>query len=406
MDRPDVIVLGAGVSGLAYAFRAAREGRRVLVVEREAGRVGGCLHSVRSPEGYWFAMGAHTAYNSYGGLLEMADATGLTGRLLERGPARGRFGFGRDGAWRWLTPPKVLLELGWLELVLHAPAGFLGGKEGKTVGEYFGGLVGPRNFRQVVSPFLAAVSSQSADGFPVQGPGSLFKKRPRREGLPRSFGLPGGLQSLCEAVAALPGITLLGGVEARRVARSGRGFAVHLSDGRTLEADGCAVATPAPAAAALVAGDWPGLAAPLRAVATSTIETLGVVVARDRPRVPEVAFLVASDDLFYSAVTRDVLPDPRWRSFAFHFRSGVAGREAKVRRAAEVLGVEPSDFVEVAEATRTLPAPARDHAATVAGIVAALAGERLALVGNYFDGLAIEDCVQRAFAEWRRVAAP
>src|SRR5512137_464668 len=232
MERPDVIVLGGGVSGLAYAFRASRAGRRVVVVEREPGRVGGCLHSVRRPEGYWFELGAHTAYNSYGGLLEMAEAVGLTGKLLQRGPARARFGLGRDRSWRWLTPPRVLLEFSWLELLLHAPAGLLGGKEGKTVAEYFGGLLGPGNFQRVLSPFLSAVPSQSADGFPAQGPGSLFKKRPRREELPRSFGLPGGLQAVCDGVAALPGITVLAGAEARRVARSGSGFSVALADGR------------------------------------------------------------------------------------------------------------------------------------------------------------------------------
>ena len=57
----------AGVSGLSYAFRAAKAGRKVLVIEREAARVGGCLHSHRLADGYWFELGAHTTYNSYGG---------------------------------------------------------------------------------------------------------------------------------------------------------------------------------------------------------------------------------------------------------------------------------------------------------------------------------------------------
>jgi oxygen-dependent protoporphyrinogen oxidase len=406
MERPDVIVVGGGVAGLAYAYRASRAGRKVIVVEREPGRVGGCLHSHRLDDGYWFEMGAHTTYNSYGGLLEMAEATGLAGKLLERGPARARFALQRGAGWVWLTPPKVLLQLSWLEAALHFPAGYLGGKEGKTVAGYFGGLVGPRNYRRVLGPFLAAVPSQSADGFPVQGPGSLFKKRPRREEFPRSFGLPGGLQSLCDAVAALPGIEVLGGVEATAIARAGTGtgFAVTLSDGRTVEAAGCAVATPAPAAAALLARDFPRVAEPLGRIASSSLETLGVVVAREKLSIPEVAFLVASDDLFWSAVTRDTFPDARWRAFAFHFKGGRADRDAKLRRAAAALGIQPSDFVQVVEARRTLPSPALDHAGVVAGIDAALAGERLALTGNYFDGLAIEDCIQRSFAEWGRTA--
>jgi UDP-galactopyranose mutase len=403
MDRPDVIVLGGGVSGLAYAFKAATAGRKVLVVEREAGRVGGCLHSHRLADGYWFEMGAHTTYNSYGGLLEIAVANGLSGKLLERGPARGRFGLGRKGSWRWLTPPGVLRELSWLEAAIHFPAGFLGGKEGKTVAAWFGGLIGPRNYRNVLAPFLAAVPSQSADGFPVQGPGSLFKKRPRREEFPRSFGIQGGLQVLCEAVAAMSNVTVRGGVEARGISRGGPGFRVELSDGQVVEAAGCAVATPVDVAAALVEREWPRLGAALRKIDTASVETLGVVVPREKVSLPEVAFLVAADDLYWSAVTRDVFPDARWRAFAFHFKDGRANRDEKLRRAARALGVPHADFAEVVEARRTLPSPALRHGEVVSEIVAALGDERLALTGNYFDGLAIEDCVQRSFAEWGRV---
>jgi UDP-galactopyranose mutase len=404
MERPDVIVLGAGVSGLAYAFKAAKAGRKVLVVEREAGRVGGCFHSHRLGDGYWFEMGAHTTYNSYGGLLEMAGDAGLTGSLLERGPARGRFGLRRGDQWLWLTPPKILMQLSWLEAAIYFPAGYLGGKVGKTVAGYFGGLVGPKNYRSLLSPFLAAVPSQNADRFPAEGPGSLFKKRPRREEFPRSFGIQGGLQTFCDAVAAMPGVTVAGGVEAVRVGRTGLGFAVELSDGRTVEAAGCAVATPAAAAASLVERDWPGLAVAIRRIGSSSIETIGVVVRRDLVKIPEVAFLVGGDDLFYSAVTRDPFPDARWRAFAFHFKEGRANREGKLHRIAETLGVRPADFVEVVEARRTLPSPALGHDAILAEIDGALSGGKLALTGNYMQGLAIEDCVQRSFAEWARVA--
>ncbi len=51
-----------------------------------------------------------------------------------------------------------------------------------------------------------------------------------------------------------------------------------------------------------------------------------------------------------------------------------------------------------------LPSPRLGHHEIVREITAALVGQRLALTGNYFDGLAIEDCVQRSFGEWARVA--
>ena len=54
----------------------------------------------------------------------------------------------------------------------------------------------------------------------MEGPGSLFKKRPRREEFPRSFALKRGLQSVCDAAAAVPGVTVETGVAVTRVART------------------------------------------------------------------------------------------------------------------------------------------------------------------------------------------
>jgi len=145
------------------------------------------------------------------------------------------------------------------------------------------------------------------------------------------------------------------------------------------EAPICALATPAPEAAALAERDWPRVAGALRRIGTSTTETLGVVLPRERPVPPEVAFLVATDDLFYSAVTRDVFPDARWRAFTFHFEAGRATRDEKLRSAAAALGVKPSDFACVVEARRTLPSPRVGHHEIVREITAALDGQRLAI---------------------------
>ncbi len=66
--------------------------------------------------------------------------------------------------------------------------------------------------------------------------------------------------------------------------------------------------------------------------------------------------------------------------------------------------MKPCDFACVVEARRTLPSPRLGHHEIVREIGAALDAQRLAITGNYFDGLAIEDCVQRSFGEWARVA--
>lgn len=403
MGAVDLVVVGGGISGLSLAWKAAQEGRRVLVLERER-RVGGCVHSERTADGYWFELGAHTTYNSYGSFLDVAVGTGLAGAITERGPARGRFGFLRDGQVRWLTPPKVLLQLDWLEAALHAPRGLFADKQGQSVQAHFSKLVGPKNYARVIGPFLSAVPSQPADGFPAQGPGSLFKTRPRRKEFIRSFGFKEGLQSVCDAAARAPGVTVETGVEATGVARRGDGFAVTCADGRTLEAPLTALAAPPAAAAPLLAAAFPALAAEIARVATVTVESLGVVLPREKAWMEECAFVVPAKDSFFSCVTRDPFPDPRFRAFAFHFRPGVE-RAERLARAAELLRVAEADFAHVAEKRVLLPAPAADHADRVAAIDRCLAGGKLMVTGNYFDGLAIEDCVLRSNAEWRRATA-
>jgi UDP-galactopyranose mutase len=156
-------------------------------------------------------------------------------------------------------------------------------------------------------------------------------------------------------------------------------------------------------AAALVRGGFPELAGQLARVKMAALETLGVVVPKERVSLPEMAFLVPVDDLFYSAVTRDPVPDARFRAFAFHFKPRHP-REERLARIGQALGVEVGALDEVTEKTTMLPSPVLGHGELVREIDRVIAGGRLAVTGNYFAGLALEDCVARSRAEWQRVA--
>ncbi len=399
----DVIVVGGGVSGLTFAWKAAAAGRTVRVLER-ASRVGGCVHSHRRSDGFWFEMGAHTAYNSYGAFLELAAATGAVRAMLRREQARKRFGLLRAGAYTWLTPPRVLWAMDWAEAARSFPRGVLRRKSGETVYSYYSGLVGRRNYDRLLSPFLEAVPSQKADGFPAAGPGSLFKRRPRSKAYPRSYGFQGGLQAVCEAAASFPGVTVETGVEVVSVARDGAGYSVYTADGRNLAAPCLAVAAPPDRAVALLRDDFHELSDVVAKIRTVDVDSVGVVLPHEKCWMPEVAFLVPVDDLFHSAVTRDPFPDPAQRAFAFHFRPGLS-RDARLRRVSEILRVPLPELGDVVESRATLPSPALGHAEVVAEIDRCLAGGKLALTGNYFGGLAIEDCASRSVEEWQRVGA-
>ncbi len=402
MTEYDVIVIGGGISGLSAAWHAARDGRRVLVLEQSSAP-GGCLSTRREESGFWFEMGAHTTYNSYGGMVALIRGVGLEDAVVQRGPARIHFGLLEDGRYTWLTPYKVLLRLGWLEAAWRFPLRIWSGKSGRTVADYYSRLLGPRNFRRVLAPFFAAVPSQPADAFPVEGQGSLFKKRPRCTELPRSFGLEGGLQTLCDALAEASGIETRLNAGVTRISRDGQRLRITLGSGETLEAPRGILATPLPVTRALLAASFPKIAEALEPLDTVEIESLGVSLDKEACPLPECAFVVPVDDLFYSMVTRDPFPDPDRRGFCFHFQAGVP-REQQLARMSDVLQIPAETLGSPAVRRTPLPSPRVGHADIVARIDAALEGEPLGVTGNFFAGLAIEDCISRSVSEWCRLA--
>ncbi len=400
-NKSNIIVVGAGIGGLSFAWKAAQAGHRVMVLESQD-RVGGCLFSKRI-EGFWFEMGAHTTYNSYGGFLDLAEGAGVHAKMVQRGVARAHFGLLFDGRVDWLTPPKVLLRLKWLEAAVRFPVQFLKGKSGLSVSTYYSRLLGPRNYRQVLKPFFTAVPSQPADDFPVTGPGSLFKKRDRRKQYPRSYGFDGGLQTVCDGIADMENITVLTNICVDGFEKSAGGYTLKSTDGRQWQASVVALALPSLDAAGILRHSFGELASIVAEIQTVEVQSLGVVLHKESCSWPPCAFVVAQDDLFYSVVTRDPFPDPTRRAFTFHFKAGLQPAEMR-RRMAEVLGVPDTDLGTLYENRVRLPSPRLGHDKLIQSIDAGLRSERLALCGNYFAGLAIEDCVQRSFAEWDRIS--
>jgi UDP-galactopyranose mutase len=400
MSKHDVVVVGGGISGLAFAFEAARAGRTVLVLER-AEKPGGCLSTHRTAGGYWFELGAHTCYNSYVGFTELVESCGLRGEVLQRAKTHLRF---LDGDR--LVPGSnlgVMLRLfSWPEAAISLPRMLGAKKDGKTVEEFYGRIVGKRNYAKVLGPMLSAVPSQSADAFPA---GMLFKMRDvRRKDFPRSFTLRGGLQTVTDALARQPGVEVATGRTAVGLAADGSGWTVVTDDGERHEAGVVAVATPPAAAAAVLGGAAPDVAAQVSRVKDTVVETLAFAVRASKvSRLPVSMFLVPKSDVFHSVVTRDSVPDAEWRSFAFHFKPGLTSEE-RLARVTAVLGLRREDLEDVAEKRTTLPSPALGHEKIVEEIDRLSAGRVLCVLGNWFAGLSIEDCVDRSRKEWARVA--
>jgi len=387
----DVIVVGSGISGMSFAHYACRAGLRTLVLEKDVS-LGGCIHSQRLDNGFWLELGAHTCYNSYQDLIRILEERKLLSTLLRR----------KRVPFRLLVGDRVrpiARELSIFELLMSVPRVLGTPKEGNTVRGYYSRIVGRGNYDRVFGPLFAAVPSQRADGFPAN---MLFKRRQRRKDVLRSFTMTGGLQTIIDSIAADPGIKFQPGAEVTELEKCGEGIQVRLAGGAACSARHVALAVPAPAATALLSHSFSAVADAVSPVRASPIYSLGVVVRREATPLEPVAGIIPLDSRFFSMVSRDTVPDPAWRGFAFHFPSGIRKDDA-LAQARALLKVDGVAIEHVFEREVVLSSPEFGHNQIVKAIDERISGSSLFITGNYFGGLAIEDCVIRSKQEVARL---
>jgi len=112
VPRVDLAVLGAGPAGVGAAFRAARAGHRVVVLERGQGP-GGAAASFEL-EGVRVDHGSHRLHQAIDPRI-LADLRGLLGEELQRRPRNGRIFL--EGRW-------IRFPLRPADLVRHLPPSF------------------------------------------------------------------------------------------------------------------------------------------------------------------------------------------------------------------------------------------------------------------------------------------
>jgi protoporphyrinogen/coproporphyrinogen III oxidase len=389
MSQHDVIIAGGGISGMSLAHYCAKAGLKPLVMDKNE-RMGGTFNSFRK-DNFWFELGAHSCYNSYGNLVDLLSDTGSLAGIIKPGKAGYRL-FTADGI------KSIMSQMNFPELLVSLPRMFGAKMDGETVESYYSKIVGKGNFDRAIAPMFNAVICQRANDFPAD---MLFKKRERRKDVIKKFGLPGGLQSITDAIAAEAAIETATGKEIKGIDFSSNVFKVTAADGSSCEGKRLALAIHSEAAASLLQKSFPQIAKKLSTLKAEKVETLGVIIKKEETRIGPIAALAAADDIFYSFVSRDTFPDPVYRGFAFHFKAGSGSRNARLDRIAQVLGTR--NFEQIATAEHVIPSLRLGHKETIAEIDSLLSGTPLLLTGNYFTGLAIEDCVSRSLQESRRL---
>lgn len=168
----DVIVVGAGLTGLTTAFRLKRGGKRVLVIEKSE-RTGGQIHTF-SREGYVFESGPNTGVMSYPEVSELfADLaeycsleTALPSakkRLIWKG---NRFHALPSGLLSAITTPLFT----WTDKlrILGEPFRAKGTNPDESVGELARRRLGQSFLDYAVDPFLSGVYAGDPMALPTR----------------------------------------------------------------------------------------------------------------------------------------------------------------------------------------------------------------------------------------------
>lgn len=275
----DVLVIGAGISGLSVAWGLARRGLRVEVWEADA-EPGGKIRS-RVEEGYLTERAASLLLNYRPEVSRVMRETGLESCKVERDAARnGRRYLVQEGVLAAVpTRPVALLSstlLSWpgkLRMLLEGlvPSG---GADGESVARFIRRRLGREMLEKAIDPFIAgtlASDPEAADARCTlprltaleQRYGSITlgvlvnrARRCRSAHVMETFSFADGMSQLVRRLAAEPGVRLRSGHRVLGIEPDGRGWRItgSTADGETgIRARRLVVSTPAAAAARLLA---------------------------------------------------------------------------------------------------------------------------------------------------------
>lgn len=282
-ERFDVVVVGAGLSGLMAAYALQRGGHRVAVLEA-ADRAGGVI-GTRSRDGFRYETGANSALDNMPLIASLLDVLGITDQRIDTSPQAVSRYIVRGGRLvalpmsphRLLTSPAFSIR-GKLRLLREPFIARAPERADESIAAFVRRRLGQEILDYAVDPFVSGVYAgdpeqlsmqaafprvhalEKAHGSLVRGQLATVRER-RRSGdpkpaRPRSFSFHNGMQTLPDALAR----SLIHYADHTPVTsiktRSSEEFSVSgLRNGMplALHARAVIIATPAPAAAALVA---------------------------------------------------------------------------------------------------------------------------------------------------------
>jgi len=390
-NKYDVIIAGSGISGMSMAYYCAKDNLKVLVIEKND-LLGGSF-TTKEIEDYWLELGAHTMYNSYSHLIDIIEGSDLADEMIKR----------KKVPYKVLKNDKihsVLSQFSILELLFSLPSIFSTKKDNHTVESYYSRIVGKKNYRKFFQYMFNAVPSQPTNEFPAN---ILFKKRSRRKDVLKSFTLKKGLKSIIDSISALPGIDTLAGDSITSIIKKEKGYTITTNKQQTFDAEHFVFATPVNITADLIKDLNPDLSQQIKKIVYVNTDSVGIIIKKQDIALKEVAGIIGIDAEFYSVVSRDVLEDSIYRGFVFHFLPGQFNDQSKIDFVCKTLSISEDKIVQSYFVQNTVPSFKSGQDSIVAEIDSLLQAENVFITGNYFSGMAIEDCVCRSLQEYKRL---
>ena len=389
--RYDIVIVGSGISGMSLAYYCARDQMNVLVLEKK-NSLGGSFTTMNSSN-YWIEMGAHTMYNSYGNFIDVVEGCGLADDIIKR----------KKVPYKAFNDGKISSIIGQFsipEMLFSLPSLFKIKKDHQTVESYYSRIVGKRNYHKFFQYMFNAVPSQPTNDFPAD---VLFKKRNRRKDILKSFTFRQGIKSIIEAISKMPGIDVITGANVPSIAMKGDSYQIISEDQDIYEAEYLALAAPVNATAELTRSLLPEISQEISKIDYVYTDSVGITIEKKDVNIKEVAGIIGINEDFYSVVSRDVVEDEKYRGFVFHFKPDKLDNPAKTEFICRVLGISKENIKNTFYIQNTVPSFKLGHESIIKEIEKLLEGKKLLLTGNYFSGMAIEDCVSRSRSEFNRL---
>lgn len=444
----DVVVIGAGIAGLAVAFTLKNAGYRVLVLER-ADRIGGLIQTAQSQD-YLCELGPNTFLASAKPLLNLVAKLGLNDELIQNDAGHNRRYLFKNGRLqelamhplKFLTSPLLSLR-GKLRLFWEPFAKGPHSDADESVADFITRRVGGEILSTIVDPMVSGIIAgdttqlSMAAAFPKIVAmerqhkslfGAMRALRAKRKGKdagsvkPKSglLGFRNGMQTLCKALADTLQDDIWCDVNIEKLTQKpDRSWEVRLShkEGTFVqEAATVIITAPAYAAASLLSPLLPDIVTPLSAIpyAPVTVIHLGYRTSDITDMKPGFGFLIPRSEqvrLLGVIWSSQIFPNRAPKDHVLMTTMYGGATDPEITEVSDndmvkqvhddlkkTMGIDArASFVNICRHGRAIPQYTIGHLNRIDNIRTTLKTHPgLFLSGNYLTGYSVSDAVQNA----------